>query len=438
MEHLEPIQKSITTLMQYNKERVKVSCPVCCDFEWEYLDQYLPSIVDSKPCICKTCGFITYNPQLKNIMQWYVGEKRPQSVGFLQTKANKIEKHKLLIGKFLKDNGVDMDISSVLDYGCSDGYLLEYLRDDLLFVEECNDQVFVKGIEINAGHANWAKYIKGLDVTTNPDLEAIDGKFDLVCLYHVLEHVQQPGKFLDELSKKIVDGGYLYLALPTLNRLDYPNIESVFKDEHINYFTDEMLEAFLWMHGFKKVFFDNVQYGTCMVLQKKHNPKIESPNFYSSNLDLIKRISHAYKCKLAMEDSERSGDRMKAVNYGVEGLKAFQEFPELITKIAAWKDDNDTIDYYEDAIDKMPHLKEIQASFALHYYKMGEFEKAKEMLLKLCDEYGRYTHIIAHLAYIEYQDGNLLKAVEYCQETVDKTPFDQGNFSQLASIVMAM
>ena len=97
----------------------------------------------------------------------------------------------------------------VLDVGAGSGefaYLMTELGKD------------VTGIEPNAGYAAYCREDLGLDVRTahlEPELFE-EGRFDLIRLNHVLEHLNDPVKYLGMISAWLAPGGVLYVEVPNI------------------------------------------------------------------------------------------------------------------------------------------------------------------------------------------------------------------------------
>lgn len=356
-----------------------------------------------------------------------MNEVRPQNLSFLNSKVVKLERHRKMLFKWLTPERLS-NILTVFDYGCSDGYLLKELDKFARFNK-------LQGCEINPGHASWGRYIDGLDITREMDLDKIPGTFDLVILYHVFEHLQQPDKFLDQLRCKINTDGYLYIGLPVIDRLDYPNINTLFKDEHINMFTKAGLIHMLELYGFQVVEQNDYLYGLCLLCKKLHEkPEFTVVSKYTENLQLLQSIKTAYDMKEQFEKMAPTA-RGEAIKLGFECLKIAPPFPEMIIKVASMMDTADEQDFLEEWIAKYPNMFELQIQAGLAYFKDGKYDDAIKWLRKAEDITGKQPIIQAHIAYSYYHKGEVLQAIEELKWINDKLPFDNGNFEILASIV---
>jgi SAM-dependent methyltransferase len=98
--------------------------------------------------------------------------------------------------------------NSVMDFGCGDGQLVEVLR------QKGFDAIGVD-FQLCSRHQNLA-YFKTYDQIENESL----GKIDVIILRHVLEHVNEPNKFLKILAEKFKCNHFL---------VEVPNFESHFR-----------------------------------------------------------------------------------------------------------------------------------------------------------------------------------------------------------------
>lgn len=97
--------------------------------------------------------------------------------------------------------------SSVLDIGCFDGSFLEMLPAPLLKA----------GVEINPAASQRAAE-RGVKIVATDlyELGAVAEKFDVVSAFDVIEHVHDPGSFLQTLSDAVLPGGYVLFATGNL------------------------------------------------------------------------------------------------------------------------------------------------------------------------------------------------------------------------------
>jgi len=106
---------------------------------------------------------------------------------------------------FLQKHG---KIDSCLDVGCNIGYWLHFLRN--------TGFSRLAGVEINAACAGFAREVFGLDIVD--DIDNLSDSFDLISLFDVLEHLDNPDALLV---------GTLRFAHPgTLYFIQLPNYES--------------------------------------------------------------------------------------------------------------------------------------------------------------------------------------------------------------------
>lgn len=97
---------------------------------------------------------------------------------------------------------------NVLDAGCGEGFLLQYLRED-----GCAARM--SGIDNSLPALRWAVETLPAARLALADVRELpfgDGSFDLVLCLEVLEHLPEPRRGLEELRR--VSGGYCLLSVP--------------------------------------------------------------------------------------------------------------------------------------------------------------------------------------------------------------------------------
>jgi SAM-dependent methyltransferase len=137
----------------------------------------------------------------------------------------------------------------VLEIGAGDGGFLAFIRErhprlDLACIEPDTTR--------RALRDQIAELIHYGDFSQAPP-----GGWDLVCLFHVLEHIVEPGPFLSQCASLLAPGGRLVVEVPSL---DDPLLglykvpayaDYCFQKQHPYYYSKASLERLLRSHGFK-------------------------------------------------------------------------------------------------------------------------------------------------------------------------------------------
>jgi 2-polyprenyl-3-methyl-5-hydroxy-6-metoxy-1,4-benzoquinol methylase len=141
-------------------------------------------------------------------------------------------------------------VGSVLDIGCSSGDYLAYLQT--LGWE-------VYGIELDEEAARYAREHFGIPVGAGTAEHALsdfpDERFDVVTMWHVLEHLFDPSLVLAEVHRILRPGGILMLEMPNVRSLWASLLgEYWFPLEiprHLYHFSPPTLRAMLTKTGFR-------------------------------------------------------------------------------------------------------------------------------------------------------------------------------------------
>lgn len=177
---------------------------------------------------CENCGFIFLEnfsiPELEKEYQndYYLKDfQREEHVLYLNhLRLNKI--------KFFINSNI-----AVLDVGCGKGYVLFLLKKRVksIFGTELN-----KASVLNLKKENFEIY---------NDFVEINRKFDLITVYHVLEHVAEPKVFLASVQKLLHTNGKIVIEVPNIDSFSFrKNKEKWFylQKEHLCYFNEKSLE----------------------------------------------------------------------------------------------------------------------------------------------------------------------------------------------------
>lgn len=221
-----------------------VDCPVCgkCDSKLVFIKD---GFHYNK---CLGCGILFINPQLDGTAM----KKRYRGAGsqdfwvdVLQT-APQIKYD----SKKFRDAVVDLETriekGRLLDVGCSIG----------LFVDIAKRRGWdAHGVELSDKARRVAKAKFGLDLYDKPleELGLDTGAFDVVTLWEVLEHLQQPREILVQCRRLLRKNGTLVILVPNADSLTVRmlwNRAATFGWGHLWYFTPAALKKMLEKIGF--------------------------------------------------------------------------------------------------------------------------------------------------------------------------------------------
>ena len=133
---------------------------------------------------------------------------------------------------------------SILDYGCGTG----------TFLSECHQRgMEIAGVEPSDTARTRANEINQGKIVS--DLQAIKTSFDIITLWHVLEHVSDLHDTLEKLKAHLKDNGTMFIAVPNLQSLDAKtyneNWAAYDVPRHLWHFSKKTMEILLNRHNLK-------------------------------------------------------------------------------------------------------------------------------------------------------------------------------------------
>ncbi|MGH2464496.1 MAG: methyltransferase domain-containing protein, partial [Candidatus Limnocylindrales bacterium] len=147
-----------------------------------------------------------------------------------------------LVDAQVADRGI-----TVLDVGCSTGALLAAF--------DRRGYVDVEGLDPSPACAVFARRVHGIDVRTGSaaDLAGLPGRYGLVILSAVLEHLLDPLQVLRDAWRVVAEGGLLFVEVPDVEGFAAGAVAPFqeFSVEHINFFSAESLTSMMAEAGFE-------------------------------------------------------------------------------------------------------------------------------------------------------------------------------------------
>ena len=134
---------------------------------------------------------------------------------------------------------------SLLDIGCATGELLSYFA---------RNGWQVTGIEPNQKARNFAREVYKLKVEDELFLTSTPEKsFDVITMWHVLEHVPDLNKRFEEINRLLKQDGLLIIAVPNHESRDAVHYGKYWAGydvpRHLHHFTKKTMKALFEKHG---------------------------------------------------------------------------------------------------------------------------------------------------------------------------------------------
>lgn len=105
------------------------------------------------------------------------------------------------------------------------------------------------------------------------------GKFDVIFHADVIEHVENPIKFLKQQYRSLNEGGLIVITTPDCTENIKHGDMSIILHQHLNYFDIESLESILKASGFVDVHVEKAKYGGSLNCVAFKNTKIKKVRY---------------------------------------------------------------------------------------------------------------------------------------------------------------
>lgn len=140
----------------------------------------------------------------------------------------------------LKDIDIKKNVKSILDFGCADGVFLEFCKDYFskstkLYGTDLSEKMLAQARE------------NGWNVFPLAETPNVKMKFDLITLWDVIEHLEEPAQVIGMLKKLLTPNGRIFLETPRFGALgelygeNWPHLLPV---QHLSVASKEGMEKF--------------------------------------------------------------------------------------------------------------------------------------------------------------------------------------------------
>jgi 2-polyprenyl-3-methyl-5-hydroxy-6-metoxy-1,4-benzoquinol methylase len=200
---------------------------------------------------CDTCGLLFQSPRMdeESLREYYVSEFSLRFRGSEAPDEQALALRDTVAAyrfRWLKEHRILAPGRSLLELGCGAGSFLQLCE---------RFGMLAWGVEPSAGYAAHARSL-GLSVENGHFPAARGGRdqYDVVALFHVLEHLPRPRETLAFIRGMLRPGGLLVIEVPDIGRAIGPRwSERYFHVPHLLDFTEDSLRYLLTDGGFEVV-----------------------------------------------------------------------------------------------------------------------------------------------------------------------------------------
>lgn len=235
---------------------VYTSCPNCGNkniFKVFSVKDYTVSEEEFEIWECRNCTqrFTQNIPDQENIGKYYQSENyishSDTSKGLINSLYHKVRKRTLIQKKNLIEKSTGKNKGNILDVGAGTGAFLNTMKN-----ANWNDT----GLEPDKTAREKALELYGINLQEAEKIYSLPSEsFDVITLWHVLEHVHELHKYLEQLKNLLSTDGNLFIAVPNYTSGD----EKIYREywaaydvpRHLYHFSPKAMKILLNAHGLK-------------------------------------------------------------------------------------------------------------------------------------------------------------------------------------------
>lgn len=227
---------------------VKV-CPCCGGETWNNLFTMTDHSITQESfnlITCTSCGLVATSPRPADnkLGDYYKSEKYISHSGTSQGLVNQLylRARKIALNwKYQIINELHPS-GKLLDFGCGTGEFMHHMK---------TKGWQVTGMEPSDDARAKAESLSQTQIFKTE--ESISGKYDVITLWHVLEHLPEPNRTMEKLKAVLNDSGTLLIAVPNHWSFDGqhygPHWAGYDVPRHLWHFNQKAMVLFLQKHG---------------------------------------------------------------------------------------------------------------------------------------------------------------------------------------------
>lgn len=272
------------------------SCIVCGGDDFSLLAESDRYGFDLNKQLCEQCGLVQTNPSLK---QSFLDEFYTHHYRSLYLKDKDVN-YDLLIDEqttkgerfldYLRQNGLNSKLKdvAVIEIGCSSGGILAALQSEVKSVQGCD--LDIAGVEYGRKRFN-------LDLEVSALPTSLPQSPKLFLMSHVLEHLYDPLKSIQNIRKLMTSDDYLMIEVPGLNAVGDGayggDLWAYLHIAHVTEFTEGTMRALAAVGGFNIVSCNETVTALLTRSEEEMKPLKRSASDTIGNLLRIEKIYQA-------------------------------------------------------------------------------------------------------------------------------------------------
>lgn len=268
---------------------VSRSCPICSNTTTSLFFKVKDHSISKENfiiCKCHSCQllFTADAPGQFEIGKYYASESyishTDSKKGLLENLYQVVRKQTLAGKRKLIKKWFEAEQGTILDYGCGTGAFLHEMK-----VHGWD----VQGIEPDAGARGKAELLNKISIGLPDTISDLpDASFDVITMWHVLEHVHDIQNVIRNLKRLLKPNGKLIIAVPNHSSYDaiyYNSFWAAYDvPRHLYHFTPDTLKRLMTMHELKVVAYKGMWFDAFYVAMLSEKYKNGTINFLKAFL----------------------------------------------------------------------------------------------------------------------------------------------------------
>jgi len=277
---------------------IKKKCILCKNEKFQLISKKTRDSKKHKIIRCLKCNHIQIYPipTLNDEKKFYdenLQDKNINDIGSIKRARRKMMPDNIRRAKLVSK--IITKRSRILEIGSGHGFFLDIMK---------KNGYNVTGFEISKEKRKYSKKVTNasvLDININEKISTVK-PFDIVVLFHTLEHIIDPVIMLKNIKKLLKPKGKVLVEVPNCDdfhlELNKFYKEFYWERAHIHYFNSKSLKTVIHLGGFKNIKIIGVQRYSIENLfhwRLKNKPQMENPTYsLPGELNWLERFYKKY------------------------------------------------------------------------------------------------------------------------------------------------